>query len=264
MPEMEIHWPDGIGIDFIWLQIWGYLGWPADENERAARIGRYFLRQLAVLSQDEFTIMNPMPVTYNLRAAGPEVRKQLFASSRRACLEALDEFGSFRAVMMAPGNSKLPMNEVLTTGFVLLVIRSIEERYPDLGGSSISKAVCLAEDLARKQKEGVLIKNERDIRRAWGKYKNVAHLAAASVFLGLKAKVIESLETGDNLPVFLSIAKSFENFGTTFYSHARKNTLLDQETIWSVPKRMLPADSEEAFTIPLEETDIAFLSNYRV
>ncbi|HEY3616102.1 MAG TPA: hypothetical protein VGK96_04770 [Candidatus Sulfotelmatobacter sp.] len=183
MPEMEFRWPDGIGIDFIWLQIWGYVGWPNDDKERAARMGRYFLRQLAAVSSDQFTIKSPtIHVTYNLRAAGPKVRKELFASARRASLEALEEFDLFQALLSASGTSAFPMSEIVTTGFIMLLIRSIDVRYPELRGGSIRKAVFLTEDIARKQSGGVLIRNERDIRRTWAKFRDVAHLAAATVF----------------------------------------------------------------------------------
>jgi hypothetical protein len=265
MPEMEFRWPDGIGIDFIWLQIWGYVGWPNDDKERAARMGRYFLRQLAAVSSDQFTIKSPtIHVTYNLRAAGPKVRKELFASARRASLEALEEFDLFQALLSASGTSAFPMSEIVTTGFIMLLIRSIDVRYPELRGGSIRKAVFLTEDIARKQSGGVLIRNERDIRRTWAKFRDVAHLAAATVFRGITAKEVKSLETCDDLPIFLAIARDFEQFGTTFYPHARKHPLLDQKTIWSVPKDMLLPDAGGALTIPLEEMDLAFLQNYKV
>jgi hypothetical protein len=76
--------------------------------------------------------------------------------------------------------------------------------------------------------------------------------------------LFSSLETCEDLPIFLAIARDFEEFGTSFYPHARKHPLLNQKTIWSVPKDMLLPDNGETFTIPLDEMDLAFLHNYKV
>ena len=69
----------------------------------------------------------------------------------------------------------------------------------------------------------------------------------------------------EGLSIFLAIAKDLENFGVSFYPHARDLALLDSKKVWSVPKRLplrLPQLTGPAAP-PIPDRDLAVLQDYR-
>jgi hypothetical protein len=263
MPEMEIHWPEAASFQFVWLQILAYMGWPFDEAERNARLARYFAEQLASIGAQNKDELSDRASKY-------------YQSARRECWAAFEEFGWFQALLSAPGNSSFPSAEVMTAGRVMLTVRSIEVHHRMLlGGGSVKKAAFLIENADHIDVDhGFIIKNERDIRKAWGKFRGIAHLAASLILTSPSRKNKD--DEIEELFLFMLVARDFQRFGTSFYPHARKSTLLDPGEIWSVPKRLpLKLDNgrfpvlckifeHRAIVPPLYETDLAALKKYRV
>jgi hypothetical protein len=174
VPEMNIRWPKAAGFDFLWLQILGYMGWPHNDAERSARIARYFAEQLAILGTrkaKESTIEQDIN-RYGLetdeadrfRSSAIELDRKYAEPARQEVLQTLDEFGWFRALLSAPGNSPFPLAEVVTAGRILVTVRSIEVRHPEIRGGSVKKAAFLLEHTDGRN--GLIIRNVRDIRRA--------------------------------------------------------------------------------------------------
>jgi hypothetical protein len=267
MPEMTLRWPQAAGFNFLWLQIFGYMGWPHDQAERNARIARYFAEQLAgiaTLSELEAEIAESINrfgldagEADRYRASATEMHRKFTEPARRECLDTLEEFGWFKALLSAPGNSRFPSTEVVTTGHIMITIRSIETRYPELRGGSVKKSAFLLEHTDGRN--GLIIRNERDIRRSWVRFKDIAHLAAAFVLTDI-AREDNELE---ELLVFLMIARDFEKFGVSFYPHAQKSTLLNPEKIWVVPTNLCLPDCRVPVAPPLHEVDLAILQAYR-
>jgi hypothetical protein len=286
MPEIDLRWPGAAGFDFIWLQILGYIGWPHDPAKRDARLARYFAEQLAGLStrkMEEVRIQQLIAQSELTREEADRFRStaleadQRFAEpARHRVTETFEEFGWFRALLSVAGDSPFPLAEVATTGRILVTIRSIEvhhrKEFP--GGGSVKKAAFLLESTDHADvSRGLIFKNEKDIKRAWGKFKDVAHLAASLILTDI-SRVDAATELRAVL-VFLMIARDFEKFGTSFSPHARKSPLIDPTSIWSIPES-LPSKLDKNGWFPLvcsmfkdvvprlHEDDLATLRAYRV
>jgi hypothetical protein len=270
VPEMDIRWPEAAGFDFLWLQILGYMGWPHNEAERSARIARYFAEQLASLGtrkakeskieKDISQLRLEKHEPDRFRSSAMELDRKYVEPARHEVLQALGEFGWFRALLSAPGNSPFPLAEVVTAGRILVTVRSTEVRYPELRGGSVKKAAFLLEH--SDGRNGLIIRNERDIRRAWAKFKDIAHLAAAFVLTDISRQNKDS--ELEELLVFLTIAREFERFGESFYPHAQKKPLLDPGKMWSVPKYLPLPDPTVPVAPPLHENDLATLRRYHI
>jgi hypothetical protein len=270
MPEMILRSPWAAGLYFQWTQIFAYMGWPKEREERAGRLARYFAEALSRLPkprQDEEHTERLID-QLGLEEAGAnqarentiKVYERFLEPTRLKYYDTFDnEFDGFRSFFLGFGIKDFPKAEVLTAGQILLIIRAIEVHHLELlGGGSIKKAAFLIEYADGR---GGLIKNERDIREAWKNFKNVAHLSAAwhLVDLSSDGKFYETEE----LVLFLIIARDFQKFATSFYPHARKSTLLDSNEVWSVPGNLPLPEPVVPVAPPLHENDLAVLKEYR-
>jgi hypothetical protein len=246
------------------------MGWPHNDAERSARIARYFAEQLAILGTrkaKESTIEQDIN-RYGLetdeadrfRSSAIELDRKYAEPARQEVLQTLDEFGWFRALLSAPGNSPFPLAEVVTAGRILVTVRSIEVRHPEIRGGSVKKAAFLLEHTDGRN--GLIIRNERDIRRAWVKFKDISHLAAAFILTDISRQNKDS--ELQELLVFLTVAREYERFGASFYPHAQKIALLDAGKMWSVPECLRLPDPGMPVAPPLHENDLATLRRYHI
>jgi len=214
VPELNILWPKDARIDFLWLQIYGYMGWPHNDAERSAQCARFFAAWLAAFETEV-------------------LEGDRMAPHRQYLRQMFNGLGGFKALLSAPGNSPFPLEEVATVGHILTTVRSIEVHHPELRGGSVKKAIFLIDEFISTVNPQVK-QNQKYIREAWAKFKDVAHLAAAFVLTthNMREDIGDDLE---EFGVFLAIAKDFEMFGVSFYPHAQKRPLLDPSRIWSVP-----------------------------
>ena len=215
MPEMELHWttPEG---RFVWLQIFGYRGWPQNETRRRAQVASYLADGIGQLDQWR-------QIVTEQRSEAPALDVD-----RGAWSSAFEEFGGFSALrpllsISAVPPEPFPWAELETVGRVLLTVRSIEVHHRELlGGGSINKAMFLIE---RAHCSYGLLKNATYIKTAWRKYKNISHLASSWVLID-NAQVEPDLK---GLRIFLTIAKDFEQFGISFRPHAAIRSCLMTE-----------------------------------
>jgi hypothetical protein len=77
------------------------------------------------------------------------------------------------------------------------------------------------------------------MQKLWMGWKNVAHLGAAYFHLWDRrgGKDLDTDFLRQQLPLFLRLAKRFEEFGTSFRPHPtdKSDPILDQTTVWRVP-----------------------------
>jgi hypothetical protein len=293
MPEMDLRGSPAIPLDFIWFQINGYLGWPHEHNVRRARIARYFnaatikehwdygaqvyvtepgLPERLAAVDDDFDA---------LIAAGSVVRRTTCVSrdsggwigDRRVpwseqYLALFEDFEGREALFFASGREPFPSAEVTAAGAVLRIIRSIATHHPKVrrGGASVNKAAYLLEKIVkgRYYGKGRIIKNADDTRKkAWEKYKSVAHLAAAFLVFEDYGTAPDMLNI-EGIRLFLSIASDFQKFGMSFRPHARRTPLFDYNEIWSVPESLCLPDLPTTVPVapPLPEAHLAALKNY--
>jgi hypothetical protein len=211
VPEMKIDEVSGV-LEFIdiWYRVFAYITWPEDEERRRAHIATAFVGGLdAAETMERPTDMEPEFF---------DVARGFAHDSLMADFKELG--GGFSSLRPLSGIQRsadnLPVKEWGTAAMVLMLVRAIDAH---CGSSSINKAIFVIE--RDKGKSGCL-KNRLDIRRAWTKYKNVAHLAAA-LFIWLPMVHEFDLE---GLAEFLSIARDFQRFGAGFFAYSQREPLL--------------------------------------
>ncbi len=251
MPEMELRWTPQAERD-VWLQIFAYMGWPQNAARRRAQVASYLAGGLGALDK--------LRAKWRSEGRGTEVLEVVDAVGG-AWSSAFQEFGGFSALEPLLSTSVVspepfPLGELITVGRVLLTVRSISVHHRELhGGGSIEKAAALIE--CAHGHHGLIIRNEKGIKEAWRKYRNISHLAASWLLIE-NAKVVHDLE---GLYIFLVIAKDFEEFATSFRPHSRKEFLVDQREIWSVPRTLPLFNPRIPVVPPLHEDDLAVLTH---
>lgn len=121
----------------------------------------------------------------------------------------------------------------------MLVDMSYDKRIELRGGPSISKAVDLLE-AAKKTPSHTLY------RRAWAKFRNVAHLIAASTIIASQAQETGAREAGVIIKVILlapeavlALAAGYQDFGLQHKSHGQKESVLPSDTLWRLPSSLM-------------------------
>lgn len=110
---------------------------------------------------------------------------------------------------------------------------------------SINKAVHISEKFAAENQYGDstrINKSRKSIREAFKEYKSVAHLWAA-LYLNKTYPYADDRELFfEKLTFFLEISAGLLEFGTTFkpYRARPKEPILPNESMWQLPKRILP------------------------
>jgi hypothetical protein len=124
------------------------------------------------------------------------------------------------------------------TGDIMLTLARLDANPYSVirGGPSISKA----KEVIEASKGGP---NRQRLEADWSKYRDVAHLAAATSFLSS----IGVKQSGNSCPItlltpvfadpgtLLCIALKFQEFGLSFRPMGRKQSVLPSETIWRIP-----------------------------
>jgi hypothetical protein len=152
--------------------------------------------------------------------------------------------GGFSAVALARGTEHVlrksgnNLSKLFFAGSALSTLYQIANHASSSirGGASMGKVWWLLE------KESLIKgpKSERKMKDLWEEYKNVAHLGAAAYVLWEKRGARDETYTGilwEDPPLFLRIAKRFQDFGTTFCPEHTQNprAVLDPETVWRIP-----------------------------
>lgn len=249
MPEREIEEACSGVLDLmdIWYRVFAYMIWPEDEERRRVHIATAFIGGLDALE----TVERPK----DLQPEFFDMARQLAGDALMNNLkELVGGFSSLRILSGIPRpREDLPVKEWRTAATVLFLIRAIEAHSP--GTASLNKAIFLIVNDNRKYQ---CLKNSTYVKRAWTKYKNVSHFAAA-LFIWLPMG-LEFDPVG--LAEFLAIVRDFQMFGMSF-SWNKKEPLLDPSKIWSVPED-LPLPECPAGIIPvLDQEEIAALRKYR-
>jgi len=129
------------------------------------------------------------------------------------------------------------------------------------GGASMNKVWYLLE------KEPCINgpRNRRRMKELWSEFKHVSHLGAALYLLWEK----RGADCGDtsmilrDLPLFLRVAKRFEDFGTRFVPGNMKipDPVLDPDLIWRVPVNAAAGDADMPGGLSVKAQ--VLLSNYK-
>ena len=108
------------------------------------------------------------------------------------------------------------------------------------GGASLEKAKAMLENEQTADSASAY-------EKAWQRYKDVAHLIAAAYQLALRVKgALPDNHEGispHSIVFFapaapLAASMTYQQFGLDFVPHARKQSLLDHETVWRIPEEI--------------------------
>ena len=172
---------------------------------------------------------------------------------------------------------------IVYAGKLVCLIFSINEHHPEIG-ASLNKAIYVLRETEGKDEErnaglrqfGFRSVYESSLKEAWRRFKPVAHLCAAYV-------TTESNYCEDELPrdfmeywlkppalyeddvfgTFCVVARSVEQFVTTFRPHSRRQALISKDEIYSLPEKifdpMVPLLSARRLT----DDEMAALNTYK-
>jgi hypothetical protein len=236
MPEMDLFDPDALylgRISGIWTRIWAYMLWPNDERRRKAYVLSMHANALAAIERHAETDHD-------------------YALAHDIVYGNFRELGGWTA--LAPRwRSNMDLKKtgkpLRTAAAVLDIIRKTPS-----GGGSLNKAVHVLDKTGMNYN---LIIGRTAALNAWKTYRTVAHLGIALLFSG------ENVfgECPRRLARFLTIARDYQRFATTYVVPWREGVLIDPAEIWSVPDGLsLPAPPALG---PLPDDMLEALSNYQ-
>jgi hypothetical protein len=206
----------------IAASLMGYMGWPKDQTKRRQWMA-------TAISQLE----------------GPQLVRaiQLAPTSGSAAFRSFGGLGAVTSAAFTALSGELVQESAQWSRAAdilqMLVDLSHDDRAELRGGPSISKAVDLLE-LAKKTP------GHARFRHAWAKFRDVAHLVAASAFITSKAQDTGAAEAGVIMKVILlapdavlALAAGYQFFGLRHKSHGQQTSVLPSATIWRLPSYLM-------------------------
>ena len=155
--------------------------------------------------------------------------------------------------------------KIISVGMALDLVWAMDKHHQRTlsGGASLNKALAII----RSPLSRFLI-SETSLRKAWSRYKPVAHLCAGFSFAFEVARrespdgLDEWVECAyhEDLHVTLSVVAAYQRFATCFRPHGQSQPLLDPKEIWLL--RGIEAD-ESFFPPPLLPEVLAVAEAYR-
>ena len=172
---------------------------------------------------------------------------------------------------------------VVYTGKLVCLIFSINEHHPQVG-ASLNKAIYVLRETDGKDKErnaglrqfGYPGVYESSLKEAWRTFKPVAHLCAAYVTTEshyyqdeLSRDFMEywlkppAFYQNDVFGTFCRVARSVEQFVTTFRPHGQRHALITQDEIYSLSEKIFDPKTPPLSARRLTDDEIAALKTYR-
>ncbi len=172
---------------------------------------------------------------------------------------------------------------IVYTGKLVCLIFSINEHHPQFG-ASLNKAIYVLRETDGKDEErnaglrqfGFPSVYESSLKEAWRQFKPVAHLCAAYVTTEshyyedeLSRDFMEywlkppALYQDDVFGTFCRVARSVEQFVTTFRPHGRRQALISKDEIYSLPEKIFEPKASPLSARKLTDDEMAALKTYR-
>ncbi|MDO8589233.1 MAG: hypothetical protein Q7T82_19575 [Armatimonadota bacterium] len=171
---------------------------------------------------------------------------------------------------------------IVYTGKLIELVGSIHQHDPQ--AASLNKAIHILRKTEGNGKHPTVMLRQRgfpgvyesSLKKAWRKFKPVAHLCAAYVITQTRYAELqlggEFRECWKEPPVFYkglpflvfcSVAKWVETFATSFFSRGQRQPLITKEEIFALPKEILDWVPPHCPFRMLTEEEIAALNSYR-
>jgi hypothetical protein len=172
---------------------------------------------------------------------------------------------------------------IVYTGKLVCLIFSINEHHPQVG-ASLNKAIhVLRETDGKDEKRNAGLRQlgfpgvyESSLKEAWRRFKPVAHLCAAYVTTEsyyyedeLSRDFMEywlkppAFYQDDAFGTFVRVARSVEQFVTTFRPHGQRHALITKDEIYSLPEKIFDPEAPPLSARTLTDDEIAALRTYR-
>jgi hypothetical protein len=172
---------------------------------------------------------------------------------------------------------------IVYTGKLVCLIFSINEHHPQVG-ASLNKAIYVLRETEGKDEErnaglrqfGFPSVYESSLKEAWRRFKPVAHLCAAYVTTEshyyedeLSRDFMEywlkppAIYEDDVCGTFCLVARSVEQFVTTFRPHGRRQALISKDEIYSLPEKIFDPKAPLLSARRLTDDEMAALRTYK-
>ena len=293
MPTIEIDVSERIPRHLAAIRLMSYMVYPDDAKRRGA--AEITLRTiLADWYSGGFARQDQEAQARVIRQIGPK----LGADLRRAIADPagwmtsriFDEFlrpaggtcDGAVALTSSPSAEQLSREwterwwSIVYTGKILALIGSIDQHHRE-AGASVNKAIhILCETEGNEHIRGFPGVYESSLKKAWAKFRPVAHLCGA--YVTTEAHYYEEQlsrdfwEYWEQAPafyddgvfqVFCLLAKSAESFATSFFPRGQRRPLIPKEEIFALPEEIF----EPGLPLPpfraLTDEEVAALKTYR-
>jgi hypothetical protein len=298
VPTIEIEVSDRIARHLASVRLMSYMVFPDNPELRVASEVT-FRTQLADWYAEAFAKQNKEVQRRGLRKLkSSEERARAFANPsawmrNKLFSDFLEPLGGVIggavALTTSPSADELKQEwtrrwfGVVYTGKLVCLIFSINEHHPQVG-ASLNKAIYVLRETDGKDKErnagfrqfGFPAVYESSLKEAWRRFKPVAHLCAAYVTTEsyyyedeLSRDFMEywlkppAFYQDDAFGTFVRVARSVEQFATTFRPHGQRHTLITKDEIYSLPERIFDSEAPPLSARTLTDDEIAVLKTYR-
>lgn len=172
---------------------------------------------------------------------------------------------------------------IVYTGKLVCLIFSINEHHPQVG-ASLNKAIYVLRETEGKDEErkaglkqfGFPSVHESSLKEAWRQFKPVAHLCAA--YVTTESHYYEDELSRDFMEYWLKppaiyeddvfgtlclVARSVEQFVTTFRPHGQRQALISKDEIYSLPEKIFDPKVPLPSARRLTDDEMAALKTYK-
>lgn len=231
------------------LDLLAYLFWPEDENARTTYLAiegaqiLQFSRELEVSSREYLT--PEMRSLHSIYWPGEFARQEHFYFFRHK--------GGYGPVASSDGAKSILEHivkcseDLLVVGMTLCLIKQISDFHSKSGHiASLNKARGFLEKVAGF--------SESKQKRAWNRFRSVAHICAGVYCLDQISKKPRNEESWyfspiyDSLIEILMLSRRYEEFALNHSSkHGSGAPLLSPEQVWSIPRSVALVESHKPF-----------------
>lgn len=246
------------------LRIYAVMAWPGDHQRQEQYIASELAELMAKFEEQIQVSGDPL---FKLKIA----HKARIATRSDFEEQFFIPHGGYGAVAQAPGTERLeknfmaPVQKWLVPSIILTATARISKHHPEIkGGGSVNKGVFLIENIAKRVPDNALPKTASLIRKIWTDFKPVAHLCAGWMLTNFATNKMTgtNAKEKDDLRLFLSASKWFEDFATTYVPHGRGSPLVSPAEIYEIPETADGIMPQDIIIEPLSDFELEIINEY--
>ncbi|TWI73798.1 hypothetical protein IQ16_01942 [Bradyrhizobium huanghuaihaiense] len=227
------------------VELVSVMAWPnrSDEVARHQFIASVMAANLGELQSSAEALPDPAAAADWAETIDAIYNHEEWSNALDVTRRRFDEAGSYRAVAQASGLASIEAvirkceKGWFSAGLILALIRRMHQNHELAGGASVNKAVHIVE----KTGFPLVLRNRKDLLKAWTGYRPVAHFCAAlfdAVTRSLANETAGNIEGGplDDVMCFLGEAQAYLDFGVSYSAPRSAEKLLDPHEVWRIPE----------------------------